>query len=125
MASIPIFPDLPRKYEALPASSRVIVVTAIGFLIFLLWASLAKVDEVTAGTGKVIPSSKVQLVQSPEAATVSELVVRSGQQVKKGQLLARLDNPQSRSIQAETEALQARAERLQAEGTGTASAAGR
>ena len=91
----------------------------IGFAVFLLWAMLAKVDEVTAGQGKVIPSSKVQLIQSTQAATVAELLVRSGQQVKRGQLLARLDSPESRSILAETEALQARSARLQSEGTGS------
>ena len=85
----------------------------------LVWAMLANVDEVTAGQGKVIPSSKVQLIQATEAATVSELMVRSGQQVKKGQLLARLDNPQSRQIQAETTALEARSARLQSEGMGS------
>ena len=42
---------------------------------------LAQVDEVTAGQGKVIPSSKVQLIQAAEPATVSELMVRSGQRV--------------------------------------------
>ena len=95
---------------------------AVGFAIFLIWAMLAQVDEVTAGQGKVIPSSKVQLIQSAEPATIAELLVRSGQQVSKGQLLARLDSPQSRSIQAETEALQARSARLEAEGTGAAAA---
>ena len=42
--------------------------------------------------GSVIPSSKVQLIQPTQAATVAELLVRSGQQVKRGQLLARLDS---------------------------------
>lgn len=121
MASIPFLPSLPRRRQPLTGSQRVIVYSAIGFLVFLLWATFAKVDEVTAGTGKVIPSSKVQLIQSAEPATVQELMVRSGQQVKRGQLLARLDNPQSREIQAETEALQARAARLAAEGLGASS----
>jgi adhesin transport system membrane fusion protein len=60
----------------------------------------------------------VQLIQASEPATVAELLVRSGQRVAKGQLLARLDNPQSRQVQAETEALEARSARLQAEGLG-------
>ncbi len=38
--------------------------------------------------------------------------------MRRGQLLARLDNPQSRQVQAETEALQARSARLAAEGGG-------
>jgi membrane fusion protein, adhesin transport system len=121
MASIPFLPMFPKHRQPLTGSQRVIVVSAVGFFLFLIWAMLAHVDEVTAGQGKVIPSSKVQLIQATEAATVSELLVRSGQQVKKGQLLARLDNPQSRQIQAETEALEARSARLQAEGLGGSS----
>src|SRR5829696_3135726 len=123
MASLPFLPTIPKHRQPLTGSRRIIVVSAVGFFLFLLWAMLAHVDEVTAGQGKVIPSSKVQLIQATEAATVSELLVRSGQQVKKGQLLARLDNPQSRQIQAETEALQARSSRLASEGLGTSSQA--
>lgn len=118
MASIPFLPSRPKRREPLTGSRRVIVVSAVGFVIFLIWAMLAKVDEVTAGTGTVIPSSKIQLIQSPEPATIAELLVRSGQRVAKGQLLARLDNPESRQVQAETSALQARSARLEAEGTG-------
>jgi adhesin transport system membrane fusion protein len=121
MASIPMFNGLQARHRELTGSGRVILYTALGFVVFVLWASFAKVDEVTAGQGKVIPSSKVQLIQSPEAATVAELMVRGGQNVKRGQLLARLDNPQSRSIAAETEALEAREQRLQAEGLGQSS----
>ncbi len=122
MASIP-FLNIPKHRQPLTGSQRIIVVSTIGFVLFLIWAMLAKVDEVTAGQGKVIPSSKVQLIQATEPATVSELLVRSGQQVKRGQLLARLDNPQSRQIQAETEALEARSERLASEGLGAAGSA--
>jgi adhesin transport system membrane fusion protein len=121
MATLPFLPTgTHRRREPLTGARLIIVSVAVGFAIFLLWAMLAQVDEVTAGQGKVIPSSKVQLIQSTQAATVAELLVRSGQQVKRGQLLARLDSPESRSILAETEALQARSERLQSEGTGSA-----
>ncbi len=124
MATLPFLPQEGTKKhrEPLSGARRIIVSVAIGFAVFLIWAMLAKVDEVTAGQGKVIPSSKVQLIQSAEPATVVELLVRSGQQVSKGQLLARLDNPESRSIQAETDALQARSARLEAEGLGGSSA---
>ena len=121
MATLPFLPSgTQRRREPLTGARLIIVSVAVGFAIFLLWAMLAQVDEVTAGQGKVIPSSKVQLIQSTQAATVAELLVRSGQQVKRGQLLARLDSPESRSILAETEALQARSARLQSEGTGSA-----
>jgi adhesin transport system membrane fusion protein len=124
MATLPFLPQKPANRHRAPLSGaqRIIVSVSIGFAVFILWAMLAKVDEVTAGQGKVIPSSKVQLIQSAEPATLVELLVRSGQQVTKGQLLARLDNPESRSIQAETDALQARSARLESEGMGGSSA---
>jgi adhesin transport system membrane fusion protein len=96
----------------------IIVASAVAFGLFLLWASIAHVDEVTRGQGKVIPSSKLQVITAAEPATVSEILVKSGQEVKKGQLLARLDSPESRQVEAETESLQARVSRLTAEGTG-------
>ena len=106
MASIPFLsPASKRRREPLTGARLIIVAVTVGFVIFLIWAMLAKVDEVTAGQGKVIPSSKVQMIQASEPATVAELMVRSGQRVSKGQLLARLDNPQSRQVQAETDAL--------------------
>ncbi len=123
MATLPFTqPGASRHRQPLTGARRIIVYVAIGFAVFLVWAMLAQVDEVTAGQGKVIPSSKVQLIQASEPATVAELLVRSGQRVTKGELLARLDNPQSRQILAETEALEARSERLAAEGLGSTSA---
>src|SRR5687767_10995333 len=118
MATLPFMGPIKRPRQPLTGSRLIIVASAIGFALFILWAALAQVDEVTAGQGKVIPSSKVQLIQASEPATVAELLVRSGQPVTKGQLLARLDNPASRQVQAETDALVARSARLQAEGTG-------
>jgi adhesin transport system membrane fusion protein len=98
----------------------IIVASAVAFALFLLWASLAQVDEVTAGEGRVIPSSKLQTITAADPATVSEILVRSGQRVHKGELLVRLDSPENESqlgqLQAETQSLQARASRLSAEG---------
>src|SRR4029453_6055746 len=122
MATLPFLPPAThRRREPLTGARLIIVAVSIGFTLFLLWAARAQVDEVTPAQGKVIPSSKVQRIRASEPATVAELMVRSGQRVKKGQLLARLDNPQSRQIQAETEALEARSARLAAEGNGGSS----
>ncbi len=123
MATLPFMsPASKRHREPLTGARLIIVSVAVGFALFVLWAMLAQVDEVTAGQGKVIPSSKVQLIQASEPATVSELMVRSGQRVRRGQLLARLDDTQSASalgqIEAETQSLQQRSARLQAEGSG-------
>ena len=127
MASISFVPGSAGKRRRKPMSSsaRVIVIVTVGFLVLLLWAMIAQVDEVTRGQGKVIPSSKLQLIQASDPSRVSELLVRSGQRVRRGELLARLDNTESSSqlgqIQAETESLAARSSRLESEGTGVGS----
>jgi adhesin transport system membrane fusion protein len=127
MASIP-FTSAPagkRRRKPMSSSARVIVIVAVGFAALLLWAMIAQVDEVTRGQGKVIPSSKLQLIQASDPSRVSELLVRSGQRVRRGELLARLDNTESSSqlgqIQAETQSLAARSSRLESEGTGVGS----
>jgi adhesin transport system membrane fusion protein len=118
MASVPFIGPMWKHRRPLTGERLVIVSSAIAFLVFLLWASIAQVDEVTSGEGKVIPSSKLQIITAAEPATVQELLVRSGQPVRRGQLLARLDNPSSRQVQAETDSLEQRAARLAAEGGG-------
>ncbi|HEY6661956.1 MAG TPA: HlyD family type I secretion periplasmic adaptor subunit [Sphingomicrobium sp.] len=122
MASLPLVGPAIRHRQPLTGSRLIIVASAAAFAIFLLWASLAHVDEVTRGEGKVIPSSKLQVITAADAATVSELLVRSGQRVHKGQLLARLDSPENTSqvgqLEAETQSLQSRVSRLTQEGMG-------
>lgn len=104
------------------AGRKLIAVCAIGFAVLVVWGAVAQVDEVTRGMGKVIPSSKVQLVQAAEPSVIAEIRVRAGQLVKKGDLLVRLDDSESASalgqLQTENERLSARASRLEREGTG-------
>ncbi len=57
----------------------------------LVWASLAEVEEITEGEGKVIPISGEQIIQSLEGGILSELNVKEGQVVEKGQLLLKID----------------------------------
>ena len=120
MATLPFVGPSIRHRKPMTGARMIIVASAVAFALFLLWASLAQVDEVTAGEGRVIPSSKLQTITAADPATVSEILVRSGQRVHKGELLVRLDSPESASalgqLQAETESLQARASRLSAEG---------
>ena len=63
------------------------------FLLFAItWANYATLDEVTRGEGKVIPSSQIQVIQNLEGGILSELLVREGQMVEKGQALAKLSD---------------------------------
>ncbi|MEM6781077.1 MAG: HlyD family type I secretion periplasmic adaptor subunit [Pseudomonadota bacterium] len=79
--------------EELPLSKHLILlgtVAAIGLLI--LWASFAKLDEVTRGDGKVIPSSEIQKIASLEGGIVDEILIKRGDEVEAGQILVRLSD---------------------------------
>lgn len=111
------------RFADLDSSRKVILICGLALLVFIAWASIAKVDEVTRGMGKIIPSSKAQLIQPSEPAVVSEILVRGGQMVKQGQILVRLDDSMSASqlgeLQAENERLAARSQRLAGEAGGS------
>ena len=70
MATLPFLGPVGKYREPLTGARLIIVVSACGFLLFLLWASLAHVDEVTRGQGKVIPSSKLQVITAADPAVV-------------------------------------------------------
>ncbi|CAM3157443.1 hemolysin secretion protein D [Pseudomonas floridensis] len=90
----------------------------------LLWARFAVLEEVTTGEGKAIPSSKVQVIQNLEGGIVTEIFVREGQVVSKGDTLLRLDDTRFLSSRGESEVdrltLTAQVERLAAEAEGRA-----
>ncbi|QFU01917.1 Type I secretion system membrane fusion protein PrsE [Halomonas sp. THAF5a] len=98
-----------------------VVVLAVAAL--LAWAWLAPIDEVTRGTGRVIPSSQLQRVQSFDGGVVQEILVREGERVEAGELLMRIDPTRFlssfRENRATAQSLQARAERLRALATGS------
>jgi len=97
------------------------------FVVTIIWASVANVDEFTRGEGKVIPSSQIKIIQNLEGGIVSELFVQVGQSVIKGQELLRLDDTQFSSSLREAdvtlEQLAAKTARLKAEAEGEAFAA--
>ncbi len=108
--------DTPRK------SRLTVWVVATLMLTALVWAKFAVLEEVTMGEGKAIPSSKVQVIQNLEGGIVTEIFVREGQLVNKGETLLRLDDTRFRSNKGESEVdrvtLTAQVERLSAEAEG-------
>lgn len=68
------------------------------FLLFAaIWMSWARLDISVQANGKVIPSSRVQEIQSMEGGIIQAIAVKEGQAVKAGDLLARLENLQFNS----------------------------
>ncbi|MGK3128220.1 HlyD family type I secretion periplasmic adaptor subunit [Pantoea sp. SM3] len=98
---------------------RLITISAALILISLVWAWFGTLDEVSTGTGKVIPSSRDQVLQSLEGGILTELYVHEGDRVKAGQVVARLDPTRSQSSVGESaaryRAALAAASRLRAE----------
>jgi adhesin transport system membrane fusion protein len=108
-----------------PLRARVLLRSlGIVFVVFILWAAVARVDEVTRGDGKVIPSRQLQVLQSIDGGLVSEILVREGEVVEAGQLLIKIDETRFASSVKENRAqvlgLLARAARLKALSDGKA-----
>jgi len=103
-------------YQSRWALLLMIAVMSFGFLI---WAYFFEIDEVTRGTGRVIPSSQLQVVQSLEGGIVRQIVVAEGDAVEAGQVLMQIDDTGFQSKQGELQrqetALLAEQVRLEAE----------
>jgi membrane fusion protein, adhesin transport system len=114
---------LTERVAAWDANRKLIAISCVALLVLLLWASLAQVDEITRGQGKVIPSSQAQLVQPAEPAVIAKILVRSGERVKQGQVLVRLDDSLAASelgqLETENARLAVRAQRLEGEAAGS------
>lgn len=80
-----------QRAQKLVRSALLVVV------LLIVWASLAKVDEVTKGEAKVIPSKQLQVIQSLDGGVVSEILVKEGQVVEAGQLLLKIDETRATS----------------------------
>ncbi|RTB87709.1 HlyD family efflux transporter periplasmic adaptor subunit [Acinetobacter baumannii] len=110
--------------QPLPKVSVFIWVICCGLLALFIWAWLFTLEEVSTGTGKVIPSSKEQIIQSLEGGILTKLNVNEGEIVDKGQNLAQLDPTRFASNVGESKSLllsaKATAARLSAEVNGTA-----
>ena len=70
---------------------------AIGFGGFLLWASLAPLDEGVPAAGMVAIDTKRKAVQHLSGGLVEKVLVREGEEVKDGQLLLLLDSAVARA----------------------------
>ncbi len=102
------------------AVSNLLLWLILGFVaVFVIWASVVKLDRTVHALGRVVPSSRLQVLSSLEGGIVSEILVRAGDIVRRGQPLVRLDRTQAGaelgSSEATVGALAAKIARLQAE----------
>jgi membrane fusion protein, adhesin transport system len=99
-----------------------ILVLTAAVLGFVTWASVFQIDEVVRAEGEVVTGSRVQVIQSVDGGVLREILVREGDRVEPGQVMARLDETRFAStvgeINARLFALKAKVARLRAEVVG-------
>ena len=106
------------------SSQMLVWATGLTLVLALVWAAFFELDEITRGQGKVIPTSREQVIQSLDSGVLSELFVREGSVVDKDQVLLRIDDARTGAVFREAQekflSLTALSARLKAEAYGTA-----
>ncbi len=100
--------------------ARIIIWTALVTVVVLLtWAYFAKIDQVTRATATVIASARTQEIQASEGGVLSQMMVKEGDDVKRGQLLLVLEEERAQAAvdnsATKAAALEAKVARLEAE----------
>ncbi len=99
-------------------AKKILYAVAVVLVMILLWAAFTRVDEVTRGEGKVVPSKQVQVIQSLDGGIVSEILVHEGQTIAIGDPLVRIDETRAisslRENQSQVISLLAKQARLEA-----------
>jgi adhesin transport system membrane fusion protein len=101
------------------SSTRVLVIMLLTLAVGAAWASLCSVEEIVKAEGKIIPSSREQVIQSLEGGIIEEILVHEGDRVEKGQVLLKIDATRAgaswREGQSKGVALEGTVARLRAE----------
>ena len=86
--------DRIKRLFSTPKPDVILYVILVFFVSFFVWASNAELEEVTRGNGKIIASSKLQVIQNLEGGIINEIAVNTGDKVNEGDLLVKLDETQ-------------------------------
>lgn len=115
--------DMAGEIRPRSASNLLLWVIASFFVIALLWAFFTKLDRTVHGAGRIVPTAQLQVVSNLEGGVVKQILVKPGEDVKKGAALLRLDpvttGSELSTVETTVAALTAKVSRLQAEINGT------
>ena len=91
---VDFLPDAERAFQGQVSRFAYLLTASVVafFILFLFWAGIATLDEVTRGDARVIPSQHVQVIQNLEGGILSEMLVHDGEVVNKGAVLLRIAN---------------------------------
>ncbi|HEX4849006.1 MAG TPA: HlyD family type I secretion periplasmic adaptor subunit [Novosphingobium sp.] len=111
-----------QEFAARRSASMILWIVGAFFLLGVIWAAFTELDRTVMGMGRVVPSSKMQVVSNLEGGVIQEILVKPGQMVKKGDILVRLSptltGSELGSNEASVDALRAKVARLSAEVSG-------
>ncbi|MDA3908174.1 MAG: TolC family protein, partial [Sulfurimonas sp.] len=77
--------------------SKVIKIWLVTIFLFIVWGSLAEIDEIPRGDGDVIPYGQNQVIQNLEGGIVESILIKEGETVKRGQIILKINNAKSTS----------------------------
>jgi len=101
----------------LPRLMLYVLMLLLAFVV--VWSYLGQLDIVAIAQGKLIPQTRLKIVQPFEGGRVSEILVKDGEVVKVGQILmlmdTRLSEADTRKLQKELDAAKIQLRRIEAE----------
>ena len=109
-----------KTHDPKVGRTRIIIWGALlGILVLIVWAYFAQIDQVTRASATVIASARTQDIQAAEGGVLTDILVKEGEEVEKGQLLVRLEEERAQAAVANSgskiAALKAKIARLEAE----------
>ncbi|MBP2281019.1 adhesin transport system membrane fusion protein [Psychrobacter sp. PL15] len=109
-----------KSHDPKIGRTRIIIWGAlVGIITLIVWAYFAQIDQVTRATGTIIASARTQDIQAVEGGVLTEILVKEGEDVTKGQLIVALEEERAQAAVANAgskiAALKAKLARLEAE----------
>ena len=91
--AIDFAPDILRLQQEPPSPLPRAILNLLGTLLVALavWSTIGRLNIIAVASGKLVPQTYVKVVQPASAGIIKEILVREGDAVKAGQVLARLD----------------------------------
>jgi len=77
--------------RSLRNANIILYITVLFWVCIITWANFASLEEVTRGQGRVIASSKIQIIQNLEGGIIEDILVKPGDLVSPGAPLIYLD----------------------------------
>lgn len=91
-----------QQTPPLPISRYIVWAIMTFFTIAVVWSWVGHVDIVSVATGKIVPSSRVKIIQPFETGVVRTIYVKQGDAVNAGDILIELDPTLTDADQAQT-----------------------